>query len=157
AEIFDDPIYKPLILSIFKNCGLGIDDIEITEVETSKDTLQLMERIFQDDPDILDRLLKNKTEKKVTLKHNVDSTMNSLPISFDRESRGTQILFGLAGAIVKILIKGGILVIDELDSSLHPLMAIEIVKMFNNPKTNPQNAQLLFNTHDTNILEFGEL
>ena len=42
--------------------------------------------------------------------------------------------------------------IDELDSRLHPILTREIIKLFNDPKTNPENAQLVFNTHDTNLL-----
>ena len=44
------------------------------------------------------------------------------------------------------------LVIDELDAKLHPLITTHIVSLFNNPNTNSKNAQLLFTTHDTNLL-----
>ena len=44
------------------------------------------------------------------------------------------------------------LCIDELDHSLHPLLAIEVIRLFNDPKRNPNGAQLIFNTHDTNLL-----
>ena len=44
------------------------------------------------------------------------------------------------------------LLVDELEASLHPLLGSAIVRMFNSPKTNPANAQLLFTTHDTNLL-----
>jgi len=42
--------------------------------------------------------------------------------------------------------------IDEFNASLHPLLAIKLVQMFNSPESNPNNAQLIFNTHDTNLL-----
>lgn len=42
--------------------------------------------------------------------------------------------------------------VDELESSLHPLIGRAIVKLFNNPETNPHNAQILFTTHDTSLL-----
>jgi AAA15 family ATPase/GTPase len=67
------------------------------------------------------------------------------------------VLFCIAAYVVEALAKGGLVCVDELDASLHPLMAVEIVKMFNDPKRNPHNSQLLFNTHDTNILEYGDL
>ncbi len=44
------------------------------------------------------------------------------------------------------------MLVDELESSLHPSLGLAIVKMFNSPKTNPKNAQILFTTHDTNLL-----
>lgn len=59
--------------------------------------------------------------------------------------------------VVKTIAHGGVLCVDELDASLHPLMAVEIVKLFNDPTNNPHGAQLLFNTHDTNILEYAGL
>lgn len=72
---------------------------------------------------------------------------------FDNESSGTKNLFALAGPMLDILKKGKTLVIDELDTSLHPLIVQEIVKLFNNPKTNTGNAQLIFTTHDTSLLD----
>jgi hypothetical protein len=47
---------------------------------------------------------------------------------------------------------GGAIIVDELDASLHPALAQEIVRQFNDPATNPHNAQLIFTTHDTNLL-----
>ena len=58
----------------------------------------------------------------------------------------------LSGLIFDTLTSGKLLVIDELDAKLHPLITINIINLFNNPKTNPNNAQLLFSTHDTNLL-----
>ncbi|OED42669.1 abortive phage infection protein, partial [Flavobacteriaceae bacterium (ex Bugula neritina AB1)] len=70
----------------------------------------------------------------------------------DQESSGTNKVFDLAGNIVFALHAGTQLVIDELDSKLHPILTQEIIKLFNNPETNPKNAQLIFTTHDTNLL-----
>lgn len=44
------------------------------------------------------------------------------------------------------------MLVDELESSLHPSLGLAIVKMFNSPKRNPRNAQIVFTTHDTNLL-----
>ena len=44
------------------------------------------------------------------------------------------------------------LVIDELDAKMHPLISQYIIELFNNPETNPKNAQLIFTTHDTHLL-----
>jgi AAA15 family ATPase/GTPase len=68
------------------------------------------------------------------------------------ESEGTQKLFVLAGYLVTALKEAKILVIDELESQLHPLITQAIVKLFNSNETNPNNAQLIFMTHDTNLL-----
>jgi hypothetical protein len=70
------------------------------------------------------------------------------------ESLGTQKAFALAGPISNALNKGLVLVVDELDSRLHPIFTRRIVSLFNSCETNPKNAQLIFNTHDTNLLSF---
>ncbi len=63
------------------------------------------------------------------------------------ESEGTKIAFALSGKILPALHIGATFVIDELDRSLHPLLVKHIVNMFNNPETNPKNAQLIFTSH----------
>jgi AAA15 family ATPase/GTPase len=71
----------------------------------------------------------------------------------DNESEGTMAYFSLLGPVVRALEKGGVLCIDELDSSLHPLLALELVRIFSDRKSNPLGAQMVFNTHDTNLLD----
>ena len=68
------------------------------------------------------------------------------------ESTGTQKVFNLSGILFDALQKGGTLVIDEMDAAMHPLISQQLIHLFNNPETNPQNAQLIFNTHDTHLL-----
>jgi AAA15 family ATPase/GTPase len=75
--------------------------------------------------------------------------------SFDLEtfeSEGTRKIFALAGYLVAALKEGSSLIVDELDARLHPLISQAIVKLFNSNETNPNNAQLIFMTHDTNLL-----
>ena len=70
----------------------------------------------------------------------------------EEESRGTQALFRIAPPILQAIEDGGIVLVDELEASLHPALAQQIVHQFNDPATNPRNAQLIFTTHDTNLL-----
>jgi len=67
------------------------------------------------------------------------------------ESLGTQRLLYLAGPILDILNKGRTLIVDELDSSLHPLLVRRLVELFHSP-LNAKGAQLIFTTHDTSLL-----
>ena len=67
-------------------------------------------------------------------------------------SLGTVKAFNLAAHIFDALETGAVLMLDELDSRLHPLLTREIIRLFNSAETNPRNAQLVFNTHDTNLL-----
>ncbi len=72
------------------------------------------------------------------------------------ESEGTQKLFALAGPMFEILKRGQILIVDELDRSLHALLVRQLVSMFQDPDINTKGAQLIFSTHDTSLLD-GEL
>ena len=80
-------------------------------------------------------------------------------VEFDmrrQESAGTNKVFNISGPIFDVLKDGGVLVIDELDSSLHPLITLALTKLFNSEKENSKKAQLIFTTHDTNLLSFGK-
>ncbi len=69
------------------------------------------------------------------------------------ESSGTQKLFILSALFAKVIIEGGILIIDELDGALHPMICRYILHCFNSKEINPKNAQLLFTTHDVSLLD----
>lgn len=75
-------------------------------------------------------------------------------VAFDPEdeSQGTKAWIGLVGAVLDALACGTILLVDEIDASLHPHLVTCLVDLFQNPETNPRCAQLVFNAHDGNIL-----
>jgi hypothetical protein len=81
-----------------------------------------------------------------------DSDLDSISVAkFDMqqtESLGTKLMFGFAGTLYQILKGGGILIIDELDNSLHYYITKIIIELFQRKETNPNNAQLIFTTHD---------
>ena len=71
------------------------------------------------------------------------------------ESEGTKKYFRFAGPLIDTLLNGRLLVVDELDARLHPSLTLNIIRMFNSIETNPKGAQLIFSTHDSNILASG--
>lgn len=77
----------------------------------------------------------------------------SIEFDLDSESDGTKKFFKLLGVIIDTLQKGKILVIDELHNHLHPLMTKFIINLFHNENINKNNAQLIFTTHETSILD----
>ncbi len=82
--------------------------------------------------------------------------VNNVSFAFNRnESEGTIKYFSLAYPIIDALDNGKRIVIDELDSKLHPLLVKRIIALFNDAKTNPKGAQLLFTAHDTFLLGAG--
>lgn len=69
------------------------------------------------------------------------------------ESQGTQKLFAFAGPILDTLDHGNTLFVDEMDARFHPLLTQALIRLFQSPESNPKNAQLIFITHDTNLLD----
>lgn len=68
------------------------------------------------------------------------------------ESTGTRIWYELIGPVLDVLETGSLLLFDELDASLHPVLSTELLRLFHDPKTNPRGAQLVFTSHDTSLL-----
>lgn len=81
-----------------------------------------------------------------------DTEGHTVMFDFDEESDGTQKFFSFAGPWIDALENGYILFIDELHDNLHPKLVSFLVELFHNSKTNPKNAQLVFTTHETSIL-----
>lgn len=100
---------------------------------------------------------KKKSEKKddefmikVKVAHHFGNETAYLPIYY--ESSGTQQLFVLLRLILPVLKEGSIAVLDEFDVNLHPDIIVALFELFVNPETNPNNAQLLFSTHNHLVL-----
>lgn len=80
------------------------------------------------------------------------------PVGFEEfdltsdESEGTKKYFCLSAPFIDTLRNGKVLLVDELDASLHPLLTMALISLFNNPDINTRNAQLIFVSHDTNLL-----
>lgn len=68
------------------------------------------------------------------------------------ESDGTRKLMALAPAIERVLNCGGVLLVDELEKEMHPMLVELVVSKFQSPKSNPNHAQLIFTTHNTELL-----
>jgi len=74
-------------------------------------------------------------------------------LDLDEESLGTKKLLAVGGLIISTLSSGGVIVVDELDKSLHPLLTRMLIKLFYSSKNNPRKAQLIFATHDSSLLD----
>lgn len=74
--------------------------------------------------------------------------------SYEEESAGTRSWFDLIGPTLHVLRHGGTLLFDEIDASLHPYVSTFLLDLFNDPATNPRNAQLFFASHDMNLLSY---
>ena len=91
----------------------------------------------------------------LTFEHSVAT--GSRQLDYDYESRGTQMLLSLLVPALDSLATGDLLIIDELDSSLHPNLAQAFLSLFEAADSNPNGAQLIFSTHDVALLGSGLL
>lgn len=92
-----------------------------------------------------------KNEYDVTVYH--ETPQGIVPMPLERESLGTQRLFELAPKLVWGLEYGSLALFDELGATVHPHRAERIVRLFQDPNTNPKRAQIIFTSHDNTLLQ----
>ncbi len=145
---------KESFLKLVRAADLGIEDIKIEEKKFNYSKF-LDELLIKESEGAFLSNLPGMTTL-TTLHKKYDENMSYIGLEkFDmkkQESKGTQKLVSILGPILDALLEGKILVIDELDSRLHPLITSYIIKLFHSSESNPKNSQLIFNTHDTNLL-----
>lgn len=86
-----------------------------------------------------------------------DNSPELYSLDMGEESDGTNSYLQLIGIVQKVLEKGGLLVADEMDAHLHPLLSKHILTLFNSAEYNPYGAQLIFTSHNTNLLDLDIL
>lgn len=128
--------YKEKIIDFLKIADLGIVNYNI-EKEEHQENLNLTDKIM------MHHNKYNSEYNKVGIEK-IDMLLF--------ESEGTKKYFSLIGPIIESLENGTLLIIDELDSKLHPLMVSFIIERFNSIDKNYKNSQLIINTHNTTIL-----
>ncbi len=142
-------------IDFFKSLQLGFDSIQTREKEFDDSSLP------SDIPNEIRKGLinefKNKKNIELYSEHKIyDKKGNIVGSTFfdinEAESAGTKKIIQLSGPIFDTLNNGFILCIDEIDAKMHPLISQFIVNLFNDPKKNTKNAQLIFTTHDTHLL-----
>ena len=144
----EDKKVQERIRGLLNVADVGISDFEIREEpQKEKEPYEEIPVEMRGQTPSLERL-------SVFMQHTIGSE-KSIVFPIEDESRGTQRLFALGGPLADILENGWTLFVDELDASLHPLLVRYLVELFHNSKINPIGAQLIFNTHDTTLLDGG--
>ena len=150
---FEKEDFKQKHLQYLKIADLGIDDEDVKRIDPSElpeDIKSLLSRMTKSEP-------KSTKGYAISTFHNKYDKNEKLSykekFALTNESDGTQKYFYLLGPILDTLDKGSILVVDELDARFHPFITRFIIQLFHSKQTNPNNAQLIFATHDTNLLD----
>ena len=154
-QFLNNPQMTERIKEFILKSDFGIVDIKASKKMILSNQIQnipdkFKELLFKEDSKIAERSLKFLHEKyntkiKVTEKVPLDF--------FTEESEGTQQMFALSAPFIDTLENGNILFLDEIDASLHPLLCQYLISIFNSEKGNPNNAQLIFTTHDISLLK----
>ncbi|WP_168735561.1 AAA family ATPase [Cohnella fermenti] len=149
-------VTKSAVLSILRDADIGISDLSV-EKETKSSEEQEMARQFTEFLQQQGVSGDIQTDSYETFMHHMkyDAARKEMgeekfPIRY--ESRGTIKLYALQYPILNVLKRGGVLLVDEIESSLHPLLCERIIALFNNTATNPHHAQLIFTTHNTLLM-----
>lgn len=136
---------KTFAIDFLKKTDFNIEDYKISKIDIPKELLTAIPELLtmNERPKAYQVLFKHKGSKNF--------------LSLEEESLGTQIVFAFIPFIADTLKNKKVLVIDELDKSLHPYLVQYIVEIFNNSEFNKNGSQLIFNTHDTNLLDLNIL
>ncbi|MEY4505097.1 MAG: hypothetical protein RL154_1394 [Pseudomonadota bacterium] len=150
----EDSNFRDKINDLVKTADVGIELIATSEEDIPLDfveKLQLLEVIKQEflKDGGLKQININTYHKKYNENH--EEIGNVIFELDEEESLGTRKFFKISAPIIDTLNEGKVLVIDELDASLHPMLTRHLIKLFNSD-LNKKNAQLIFATHDTSLL-----
>lgn len=138
---------KDFAIDFLQKADFNIEDYKISQIDVPGEFLTAI-------PEFIAKTLPDKPKAyQVLFKHkNSDNYL-----SIDEESLGTQMIFAFIPFLADSLKNKKVLIIDELDKSLHPFLVQYIVEIFNDAEINKNGSQLIFNTHDTNLLDLNIL
>ena len=157
----EDVSIRAQVLEFLRQADTGISGIRIHEEELpeplSEFAIEFRSLMKTHVPDLPESVLQSvEHPRKLQLAHQAADGREVL-LELETESLGTRALLGMLGPVFTALRDGTTLFIDELTTSVHTLLAKALLQLFVSPKTNHRGAQLIFTTHDTNLLSAGVL
>lgn len=149
------PRLKPAVLAFLSAADLGVVDLRFVASPHGPPSLPDKAANETFHPEFLAKLPQRHEDRpqmyEIRLRHG-EGTNASWELEPELESRGTQVLLRRLEDFLETLQGGGLLLLDEIDTSLHPDLCSELVGLFANPEINRRGAQLLFSTHDRGLL-----
>lgn len=149
------PENRELVRALLRSADAGIEDVRVQDPDGSRSyILRRLERLGVEDSQLEDvaAVFKETPELHIIeLGHQAEEGI--VYLSPDQESIGTQSLLRLLNPILHALARGKLVMLDEMGGGLHPRLVSELVGLFTDPASNPRGAQLVFTTHDSQIME----
>lgn len=148
-KLLESPEGKAKVLPFLREADLGI-----TGIDFKREPMAIQPgTIMIGRAPIIEQIPGNPIPNllKITVTHASEGN-ETIGMDLSDESAGTQVLFRSAGAWLQVWENGEVLLVDEIDTSLHPLLTRFLISKFHSQNSNPKNAQLIFSTHNTSFL-----
>ena len=142
VEQLKDDDYRRVMASMLRVADFGIQSLQLRDSEPIAAALH--ENAFTN-------------IEAVHTVQDIDGNSASYTLNMSEESDGTNSYFKLISIVKKALDQGTLLAADEMDAHLHPLLTKHLVSLFNSEEFNPKGAQLIFTSHNTNLLDLDVL
>ena len=155
--IYENKNNKKLVIEFLKKIGIIVNDIEVYREKNEFFLKNIREsKEFQ----ILSEKEQEKLLSQIAYVYRIhfvyeDNQKQKYKLEYYEQSAGTQKILSMFFPIYNLLNNGGVMIIDELDITLHYSLIKEIIKMFNSVEYNRKNAQLIFTTHNLLLLDFN--
>lgn len=155
--IYENKNNKKLVIEFLKKIGIIVNDIEVYREKNEFFLKNIREsKEFQ----ILSEKEREKLLSQIAYIYRIyfvyeDNQKQKYKLDYYEQSAGTQKILSMFFPIYNLLNNGGVMIIDELDITLHYSLIKEIIKMFNSVEYNRKNAQLIFTTHNLLLLDFN--
>lgn len=143
-----DARFRERVLRLVRDADMGISDLKVQD-----ETVHLSLLANELTPTSLAMEFQGNVPR-VKLRHSAAASRNSIDFDlFDDESNGTQRFFAIVGPFLDALDDGKLLLVDELECSMHPLLTRKLIELFQDPNANRKGAQLVFVTHDSTLMD----
>jgi len=143
----DDKSVFDKVAALLGFVDTGVSGVSVQEKDIDLTSVQLPERM----PESMKASILRDMKRSFLFAHLTD-VEDFEHFELRLESAGTRKLFHMAPLIINVLEHGGVLIVDELDNSMHPFIAELIIRLFNDPEVNCGRAQLIFSTHNISLM-----
>jgi uncharacterized protein len=152
-EMAENPAFKESLSELMSSVDPSILSLELIDADHAA---------ISDFPEVVEALKSMKNQGRVELDVAINRAVydeagkkvGEAPVTLAfQEAEGTKKFFAMSSLIFVVLEKGGVMLVDEFDARMHPKLTRKIVQIFNSKRTNPNNAQLVFITHDSSLLD----
>ena len=149
-KLHEDKSFREKVIDYVRHADLGITDLKV--ISRDKEDLDSFRRTLEQrefPKSLIERSVRDFALELIFVHRSRDGDFE---FNEAFESEGTKAMIAFASIAIDALRNGSVIVIDEIDTSLHPLLVRELIRQFTSPSTNPKQAQLIFTTHDVTLL-----